>query len=57
MEGRTKFNYGFNSSLMTIKDIDYMLEKIDSNLDEEQKSRKDNLDKKAVLMRKLEIKE
>ena len=38
MEGRTKFNYGYNSGLITMKDINYMLNIINSNLSEEEKA-------------------
>ena len=37
MEGRTKFNYGYNSGLITMKDINYMFNIINSNLSEEEK--------------------
>ena len=40
MEGRTKFNYGYNSGLITMKDINYMFNIINSNLSEEEKSYK-----------------
>lgn len=38
MEGRTKFNYGYNSGLITMKDINYMFNIINSNLSEEEKA-------------------
>ena len=38
MEGRTKFNYGDNSGLITMKDINYMFNIINSNLGEEEKA-------------------
>ena len=38
MEGRTKFNYGHNSELITMKDINYMFNIINSDLSEEEKA-------------------
>lgn len=38
MEGRTKINYGYNSGLITMKDINYMFNIINSNLSEEEKA-------------------
>ena len=38
MEGRTKFNYGYNSGLITMKDINYMFNIINSDLSEEEKA-------------------
>lgn len=38
MEGRTKFNYGYNSGLITMKDINYMFNIINSDLSEEAKA-------------------
>ena len=38
MEGRTKFNYGNNRGLITMKDINYMFNIINSNLSEEEKA-------------------
>lgn len=38
MEGRTKFNYGYNSGLITMKDINYMFNIINSDLSEEEKT-------------------
>ena len=38
MEGRTKFNYGYNSGLITMKDINYMFNIINSNVSEEKKT-------------------
>lgn len=38
MEGRTKINYGYNSGLITMKDINYMFNIINSDLSEEAKA-------------------
>ena len=38
MEGRTKFNYGYNSGLITMKDINYMFNINNSNLSQEEKT-------------------
>lgn len=38
MKGRTAFNYGYNSGLITMKDINYMYSIINSNLNEEEKA-------------------
>lgn len=38
MEGRTKFKYGYNSGLITMKDINYMFNLINSNFSEEEKA-------------------
>lgn len=38
MKGRTKFNYGTNGGLITMKDINYMFSIINSDLSEEEKA-------------------
>lgn len=38
MEGRTKFNYGTNGGLITMKDINYMFSIVNSDLSEEEKA-------------------
>lgn len=38
MEGRTKFNYGTNGGLITMKDINYMFSIINSDLSEKEKA-------------------
>lgn len=38
MEGRTKFNYGTNGGLITMKDLNYMFSIVDSDLSEEEKA-------------------
>ena len=38
MKGRTKFNYGTNGGLITMKDINYMFSIVNSYLSEEEKA-------------------
>ena len=42
MEGRTKFNYGMKNYILTMKDLKYMLEIVDSDLSDQDKAAKLN---------------
>jgi len=40
MEGRTRFNYGMKDSILSIKDVNYMLSIVNSDLSDEEKATK-----------------